>query len=79
MEAAPFAKTVVMDMGPVATLPILDRGVLTPTKVAVHHAAKSADWKDTMQIDVSSAMIDMNPHHILLNLTGSWTQGLRLT
>jgi hypothetical protein len=73
VEVAPFAKTMVVDMGPVATLPILDRAVLTPTTVTVHHAARSADWKDTMQIDVSSAMIDMNPQYILLNLIGSWT------
>jgi len=73
VEAAPFTKTMVVDMGPVATLPILNRAVLTPTTITVHHAARSADWKDIMHIDVSSAMIDMNPQYILLNLIGSWT------
>ena len=79
MEATSFAKIMVVDMGPVATLSILDRVVLTLTKVAVHHTTRSADWKDTMPITVSSAMTDMNSQHTLLNLISSWIQGLRLT
>jgi hypothetical protein len=79
VEAAPFAKIVVVDTGPVATLLILDRAVLTPTKVVVHHAARSAAWRDIMLIAVSSAMTDMNPQHSLLNLIGFWIQGLQLT
>jgi hypothetical protein len=79
VEAAPFATIVVVDTGPTTTLLILDRAVLTPTKVAVHHAARSADWRDIMLIAVSSAMISMNPHHTLLSLIGFWIQGLWLT
>nr|POE83022.1 hypothetical protein CFP56_42964 [Quercus suber] len=73
-------------------LPIMDRAVTTSSKVTVHHAARFADWKDTMQIDAGSAMNSMNPRRNLQklsplhahclkmkHLTGSWTQGLQPT
>ena len=81
-----------MEMAPAATLPVTDRAVPTSHKVAVHHAARFAAWKDTMQIGAGSAMISINPRRNLQKLsplhalclamkhpTGSWTQGLRPT
>ena len=79
-------------MAPTMTFLIMDRAVPTSTQVAVHHAARFAAWKDTMQISASSTMIGMNPRRNLQKLSplhalclemkhliGSWTQGLRPT
>ena len=49
------------EMAPAVTFLVMDRAVPTPTKVAVHHTARFAALKDTMQIGASSAMIGMNP------------------
>ena len=73
-------------MALVETLLVTDRAMPTSTKVAVHHAARFAAWKDILQIGVGNAMIGMNPRCNLQKLSplralclamkhliGSWT------